>query len=63
MKKFIFILIIFIYNNADAQIEKGNWMIGSNIAVSKLEINKTNTVVDIFLKALILMDLLNNYLK
>ena len=49
MKKFIFTLIVFIYNNADAQIEKGNWMIGSNIAVSKLEINKTNTVVDIFL--------------
>lgn len=46
----LFTSITFIFTSSlFSQIEKGNWMLGSNIAVSKIEINKSNTVIDMFL--------------
>lgn len=47
MKKILFCSFLMISISLQAQIEKGNWMLGSNIALSKFEFTKTNTTIDI----------------
>lgn len=46
---FFFVFTTVLIQQTSAQIEKSNWMLGSNIAVSKLEINKINTIIDMYL--------------
>ncbi len=49
MKKYLFAASILITQVMQAQLEKGNWMLGSNIAVTKLEIRSTATDIRLFI--------------
>jgi hypothetical protein len=47
MKKILFCSFLLTTVLLNAQIEKGNWMVGSTIALSKFEFTKSNTTIDV----------------
>jgi hypothetical protein len=47
MKKFCIIILSFVLTTANAQMEKGNWTVGSNIAASRLAIGNGTTDIRI----------------